>query len=61
MFVSLPWKGILLLLYGLNIKRNQKGGVTDTYPSHACEYVSMTRTIAITMLLIFNISSVKLT
>lgn len=43
-----------------NLCIRRKGGVTDTYPSHGCEYVSMTRKIAIKMLPNLNISSIKL-
>lgn len=43
-----------------NLSTYQKGGVTDTYHSHVCEYVSMTHKIAIKMLLNFSISSIEL-
>lgn len=42
-----------------NLSTYQKGGVKDTYPSHVCEYMSMTRKIAIKMLLNFSMSSIK--
>lgn len=48
---------VRILKENLNIR--QKGGVTDTYPPHGFEYVSMTRKIAIKMLPNFNISSIK--
>lgn len=42
-----------------NLSIRQKGGVTDTYPFHGFEYVSMTRKIAIKMMSDFNISSIR--
>lgn len=49
---------VRILKENLNIRH--KGGVTDTYPTHGFEYVSMTRKIAIKMLPNLNISSIKL-